>query len=149
LLPEIAQELQQTEEILKVEVQRYEDEHTAYLRARFVPYIEAIPEENRPRSISLYAVTGGNRRQKSALPLDILDRSEVERLAIVKGLIEAHMLKSQGRTLFQGKILFYQAFWSFGAAPTKFTTDGVLVGEDIDRSPGNATLTIAGGEPFP
>jgi hypothetical protein len=151
--PEIEGDLQsaleRSEEILSVERTVAAEHQREEERAAFKPYIEAIPEESTPRSISLFALTGGTSRQRAALPIDILERSEEERRQLVGDVIRAHMQHSKGVTLWQGKILFYQVFYQFEARPFTFTTAGVLVGEDVDRSPGEATLFLRGGRPFP
>jgi hypothetical protein len=151
--PEISEELDRalkiSDEMVCADIEKGREEQRELARAAFTPYIQAIPEESRPRSITCFAITGGNARQRISLPSNILDLPELERLGIVAEKIREHMVKSNGRTLYQGAIVCFQAFWRFEEPPTRFDLDGVLVGPDIDRRPGEATITLAGGRPFP
>ena len=146
---ELAQALAITQEMLAVEDKQAEEILTERLRATFTPYLQAIPEQNRPSSISLFAITGGNSRQRTELPADILERADGERLTIVRNAISEHMTKSGGRTLFQGKIVSYQVFWRFDEPPTSFSTDGILLGQDTDKTPGEPFVVNCAGRRLP
>lgn len=140
--------LKLTKEVLDIEAAEAEKERIAEARRTFTPFVQAIPERDEPSSITLFAFTGGNHRQMARLPDGIVQFSDHDRIQAVAAAIKSHMERSGGRTLYQGRIISYQAFLSFDAPPLTFTTDGLLVGIDTDKRPGDATLTI-GNRRFP
>lgn len=150
--PEIQQELDRelilTAEILDVEAAEAKRVLMAEARSAFRPYIETIPEEREPSSICFFALTGGNKRQQVGLPPEITELTETFRNEIIATLIQEHMAKSCGRTLYQGRIVAYQAFLTFGSPPISFTTNGTMLGVDTDKTTGKASLMI-GKRKFP
>ena len=144
----LAHHLKLTHEILDIEAAEARKERIAEARRTFAPFLQAIPEHREPSSISLFALTGGNRRQIANLPEGISELNERQCFQLITVAIKSHMEKSQGQTLYQGKIILYQAFLNFDATPLTFSTDGRFVGISTDRRPGEAFLII-GKKKFP
>lgn len=145
---ELDKQLKLTSQIIDIEAAEAKKVLIAEARAAFNPYIEAIPENREPSSICFFALTGGSRRQQMTLPADIHQLDDQLRTETIAALIKEHMAKSRGTTLFQGRIVAYQAFLTFDSRPVTFTTEGVMIGVDIDKTSGQATLMI-GNRKFP
>jgi hypothetical protein len=79
----------------------------AEARKAFQPCLEVIPELSRPTQITLFCLTGGNRRFGNRLPDDISTWQWVEQLAYLKQVVPENFAKHQGRTYFTGKIIGY------------------------------------------
>lgn len=92
--------------------------------SHFRPYIEVIPELPRPTQISLYCVTGGNRRFNSYLPGDIASWDWNEQLICVKRAVLENFEKHQGRTFFMGMIRGYFYYPADNARRIRLTVDG-------------------------
>lgn len=95
---------------------------------QFRPRIEVIPELVKPTSISMFAVTGGNKRFITYLPKDISNWSSEDQLDFLKKSILENYSKHQGRTFFTGEITGYYFYSIFEKPPVEFNVQGDVVG---------------------
>ena len=117
--------------------------------SHFRPYIEVIPELSRPTQVSLYCVTGGNRRFNSYLPGDIATWAWNEQLAYVKRAVLDNFEKHQGRTFFMGMIRGYFYYPADNAQRIRLTVEG---DPDDSATPyvvvGTSAITFSNGKPM-
>ena len=123
-----------------------------YRRAHFYPHLAVIPELSRPTAISLFAVTGGNRRYEIRLPEEFDQWQEVDQLHWIKIAIRTAVERHKGRTAMMGRMMGYRYYFDFDRPPRLFDTEGELLAIDSDTFPvsGMATMTIRNrpGHPF-
>lgn len=99
---------------------RQEDE----ARKTFQPCLEVIPELSRPTQITMFCLTGGNRRFGARLPDNISAWSWKDQRAYLKRLVSENFAKHQGRTYFTGKIIGYLYRPTFDSEPIQLTVTG-------------------------
>ncbi|OUL93193.1 hypothetical protein [Paraburkholderia hospita] len=99
-------------------------------RKAFQPYLEVIPEFSRPTQITLFCLSGGNRRFGTRLPDDISAWPWDDQLACLKRLVPENFAKHQGRTYFTGKIVGYLYRPTFDSEPIQLTVAGDLESQD-------------------
>lgn len=111
-------------------------------RAAFRPFFQAVPELDRPMSISLFALTGGTSRYTRYLPPSFPSWPLEAQYAHVKQQVSAHFKSAEGRTLFQGRILAYRLFRWYAQPALLFSVEGEPLGSDSADPIPEATLTI-------
>jgi hypothetical protein len=104
----------------EVVAKREEDE----ARKAFQPCLEVIPELSRPTQITIFCLSGGNRRFNTQLPDDISAWPWEDQLAHLKQVVSENFAKHQGRTFFTGKIVGYLYRSTFDSDPVQLTVTG-------------------------
>lgn len=130
---ELGKVQQETEEILKEERRLEAIRQEAEDRAAFRPYVQGVPELQRPTSITCYAFTGGASRFTIELPPAWSSWSPAARQTCVKGAILAHYASCKGRTLFRGDILAYRLYHTYGEPSVLYSIRGEPLG--LDKNP--------------
>jgi hypothetical protein len=95
-------------------------------RKAFEPRLEVIAEFSRPTQITMFCLTGGNRRFGTRLPDGISAWPWDDQLAYLKRVVPESFAKHQGRTYFTGKIIGYLYRATFGSEPIQLTVTGDL-----------------------
>ncbi len=121
------QAITQTNELVRLEAQKYEAERKEEERAAFRPFLQAVPECQSPTPITFHAITGGHRRYTYALPADLASWNTEEQLRYIKQQIAASFSAAQGRTLFMGRIIGYRLFRWYDCNPALFSVNGELL----------------------
>jgi hypothetical protein len=99
-------------------------------RDSFRPHVEVIAELSRPTQITMFCLTGGNRRFNIGLPDDISAWPWEDQLAYLKQVVPENFAKHQGRTFFTGSIVGYLYRPTFDGAPTWLTITGEVDTQD-------------------
>ncbi|TCG09261.1 hypothetical protein BZM27_06340 [Paraburkholderia steynii] len=99
-------------------------------RKGFEPRLEVIPEFSRPTQITMFSLTGGNRRFGTGLPNGISAWPWDDQLAYLKRVVPESFAKHQGRTYFTGKIVGYLYRATFDSEPVQLTVTGDLVTQE-------------------
>jgi hypothetical protein len=134
--------INQTLAILKEEEKIAEEAKSAINKAIFRPFFQAIPEEKAPSQISLFAFTGGHSRYTHYLPDDFHKWELPDRMWYLKKQVQEAFAKSEGRTLFMGKIVGYNLFLQYGESALRLTVDGELIKEHQAIPVADATIKI-------
>jgi hypothetical protein len=113
-----------------------------YTHRSFRSFFQAVPELDRPISISLFALTGGTSRYTRYLPSSFLSWPLEAQYAHVKQQVTAHYESAQGRTLYQGRILGYRLFRRHKQPALLFSVEGEPLGHASAQPVPEATLTI-------
>jgi len=117
-------------------------------RRTFRPFVQGIAELSRPTSITMFAFTGGPARYTVTLPEGFARSSDDSKERLIAHTIRENYAINNGRTLFMGKITGYLLFSEYGERPTRYTVDGIKVGE-VDARPAQRAVVTLNGRPLP
>ena len=122
-----------TENALMLERERHAkaDRQEREARKAFVPHIEVITEWLRPAQITLFCISGGNRRYCPPLPIDLTARSLEDQLSYIKRVVTENFAQHNGRTFFNGRITGYLYHHSFDGEAIQLRMSG-----DVDMQRG-------------
>jgi hypothetical protein len=128
--------------ILRDEEKIAEAAHKEAEKAAFLPFFQAVPESREPCSISLFAFTGGASRYTRYLPASFPSWPLKEQYTYIKQQVVAHFESSQGRTLYQGRIISYRLFRWYDHPPLLLSVSGEPLGTDSGTPVPEATVTV-------
>lgn len=136
--------LAQTLVILAEEERLYAIEQEAQARAAFRPFIQGVPELDRPTQITFHALTGGSSRFTIELPASFPQWELADQYRYAEERIISHYTACEGRTLFMGRLTAYRLFRFYGEAPLLLSVTGKPLGLDDGKPVQQAILAIGG-----
>jgi len=122
-----------TREQLRLDVQQATVEQEARRRREFRPHIFMVGEQKVPSSITMCALSGGNRHRMIFLDDEEFQNQSVEeQMESIRGFIKVHQEEKGGMVMFFGSALAYLYRPTASGNGIQFTTQGQIVKTDVD-----------------
>ncbi len=145
---EFEEVLNQNLGVLQAEGEQIADEEEQRERAEFQPYLLPEVENEIGSPLTIWAITGGNRRNELLFPKDFISQPRASQFEQIKSAIKDHFAQNGGRTLFQGRITAYRFFADYDADPLFFSVEGDYIGEEFDGEPPAQPKLVIGKKNF-